>query len=322
MRIHHYELKTGITLTHEFEKKGLATHAVNVGTKCGHNCLYCSTGAVLRTHKSFRLCKENPFGFGYAIVDSDAPKRVSRDARRIRKRGLVQLCTLTDAWAPEAKEHQLGRRCLEAILSQSDWIVRILTKNASVRDDFDLIEKYRDRVLVGLTMTAPLAKSEAIQLIEPNASSIEDRMLAMVGAAARGLRTYAMLCPLLPGIADLQEDVDELIKFAVDCRAEEIFAEPVNPRGPGLRLCQKVLEENGYREQADEIRHVRQKANWSSYVTALIARVQNAVREHSDITKLRFLLYPSGLLPEDRARIKQDDAGVVWLGRQAARSSS
>jgi len=258
MRLHHYQLQAGISRTHEFEKKGLATHAINVGTKCGHNCLYCSTGAVLRTHKSFRVCGENPFGFGYAIVDPNTPKRVTRDARRIRKRGLVQLCTLTDAWAPEAQEHQLGCRCLEAILSQPDWTVRILTKNASVRDDFDLIEMYRDRVLVGLSITAPLGKSEAIQLIEPNASSIQDRILAMVEAAARGLHTYAMLCPLLPGIADLQEDIDELIKFAVDCRAEEIFAEPVNPRGPGLRLCQKALEENGHRDQADAIRHIRQ----------------------------------------------------------------
>ena len=102
MRVHHYQLKTGISLTPEFEKKGLATHAVNVGTKCGNNCLYCSTGAVLRMYRSFRDCWENPFDFGYAIVDPNTPKRVAKDARRIREGGLVQLCTLTDAWAPEA----------------------------------------------------------------------------------------------------------------------------------------------------------------------------------------------------------------------------
>ena len=38
-----YPLKTGITRTREFERKRLATHAVNVGTKCGHGCTYCST---------------------------------------------------------------------------------------------------------------------------------------------------------------------------------------------------------------------------------------------------------------------------------------
>ena len=51
--------------------------------------------------------------------------------------------------------------------------------------------------------------------------------------------------------------------------------------------------------------------SWAQYVTEMIYKVQQAVREQSDIAKLRFLLYPSGLLPEDRERIKQDDAGVV-----------
>jgi DNA repair photolyase len=314
MQIHHYGLKTGISRTPEFENKGLASYAVNVGTKCGHQCLYCSTGAVLRTHRSFADCAKNPFEFGYAIVDPSTPERVARDAKRIRRRGPIQLCTLTDAWAPEAQEHQLGRRCLQAILAQPGWTVRILTKNVTVRDDFDLIEKYRDRMLVGLSITAPLDKGAPIQVLEPNASSIQDRMLATVEAAARGLRTYAMLCPLLPAIADSQQAVERLIEFAVDCRSEEIFVEPVNPRGPGLRLCQEALEKNGFTEQAEAIAAIRQRACWSRYVAELVARTQQAVRKHSDISKLRFLLYPSGLLPKDKTRIKEDDLGVVWLG--------
>jgi DNA repair photolyase len=209
---------------------------------------------------------------------------------------------------------KLLRTCLEAILSQPGWTVRILTKNQAVRDDFDLIEKYRDRVLVGLSITAPLHQEAAIQILESNASSIQERMLALVEAAARGLGTYAMFCPLLPGIADSQEDIDRLIKFAMDCRAEEIFVEPVNPRGPGLRLCQEALEQNGFARQAKAIAAIRHRALWSQYVAELVSKVQQAVRKQSDISKLRLLLYRSGLLPQNRAEIQRDDAGVVWLG--------
>jgi len=59
---------------------------------------------------------------------------------------------------------------------------------------------------------------------------------------------------------------------------------------------------------------IRKRACWSNYVAELVSNVQHAVRKHSDISKLRFLLYSSQLLPEDRARIEKDDAGVVWLG--------
>jgi len=313
IRIHDWPLKTGITRTPEFEKKRLATHAVNVGTKCGHNCCYCSSGAVLRTHASFRACGESPFARGYAIVDPQTPARVARDAARLRQRGLVQLCTLTDAWAPEAHAHQLGRRCLEAILSQADWTVRILTKNAAVRDDLDVVEKYRDRILVGLSVTAPPEKGETVGFLEPYASSIQDRMLVMAEAAARGLRTYAMFCPVLPSIADSQADLDRLVQYAVDCRAEEIFVEPVNPRGTGLRLCQETLERNGRHVEADAVRQIRRRANWSHYVAELIGKTQRAIRTHAEISKLRLLLYPSGLLPQDRSKIEVDDAGVIWL---------
>jgi len=122
-----------------------------------------------------------------------------------------------------------------------------------------------------------------------------------------------MFCPLLPGIADLQEQVDELVRFAVSINAEEIFVEPVNSRGPGLRLCQNALEEAGYYEAAGAIGHIRKRPHWSEYVANLVRTVQSSVRRLSDIRNLRFLLYPSGLLEADRRRIEQDDEGVVWL---------
>jgi len=314
-RRHHYPLKGGINRTPEFEKKKLASFAVNCGVKCGHDCLYCSTGAMLRMHPAFKELGEDPFGHGCAIIDTSTPERVARDAKRIRKRGLVQLCTIVDAWAPEAQEHDLGRRCLEAILSQPGWSVRILTKNAAVRNDFDLIEKHRDRVLVGLSITATPDRQDAIEILEPNASSIQDRMLAMEEAAARSLRTYAMLCPLLPGIADDPKQIDRMVRFAADCRVEEVFVEPVNPRGPGLRHCQEALELWGYGKEARAVEQVRRGPQWSRYVTRLVRSTQGAVRRHMDVAKLRFLLYSSRLTQEDAAKIRKDDAGVIWLGK-------
>jgi DNA repair photolyase len=316
MRIHGTKLGSGISRTKEFEKKRLASFAVNIGTKCGHACLYCSTGAVLRMHPSFKVAGEDPFGSGYAIVDSTTPERIAQDARRMRKRGLVQLCTLVDAWAPEAKEYELGRRCLEGILSQPGWTVRVLTKNTAVIEDFDLIQRYRDRVLVGLSITGTPDRTDILQIIEPNASPVEERMAVLSEAAKRGLRTYGMLCPLLPGIADADEQVDALVQFVVTCHAEEVFAEAINARGPGMRVCEEALREAKWTSEARALAAVRGREGWSAYTAKLLGRLQQSMRQHSDIRKLRFLLYPSRLLPEDEARIRADDAGVVWLGKK------
>jgi DNA repair photolyase len=179
--------------------------------------------------------KESPFGHGYAIVDPDMPAKVAHDAAAMKKRGLVQLCTTVDAWSPEAQKYDLGRRCLEAILSQPGWTVRILTKNAAVTQDFDFIKKYRDRVLVGLSLTGTAQQNDIVKVVEPYASSISERMAAMVKARKLGLRTYGMLCPLLPGIANGFDQVSELIRFVKKCGAEDAclhgYAQRKNPDG-------------------------------------------------------------------------------------------
>lgn len=313
MRIHRYTLKAGISRSKAFEKKRLASFSVNVGIKCGHSCFYCSSGTVLRMHPSFKRFGENPFKSGYAIVDPSTPERVALDAKRLLKRGLIQLCTTVDAWSPEAQQYQLGHKCLEAILVESGWTVRVLTKNASVKSDFSYIRQHRARVIVGLSITATSDQTDVIEILEPNASGIKERMSAIRLASSMGLRTYAMFCPLLPRIADSPEQINELVQFAVDCNVEEIFVEPVNNRGPGLRLCQEALELWGYDEQATAIRCIRNAETWSRYVLQLVKNTQASVRKYSHISKLRFLLYSKRLTTQDVARISSDPEGIIWL---------
>ena len=202
---------------------------------------------------------------------------------------------------------------MEAILSQPGWTVRILTKNAAVRKDFDVIEKYKDRILVGLSITATPDNGGIISVIEPNASSIQERIDVMKEAASRGFRVYAMFCPILPGVSDAPSDIDELIRLAAEWNVEDIFAEAVNPRGRGLILTQQALKSAGFHYEAACIEGIRFKEEWSRYVARLIKNIQKSVRQWHDIRRLRFLLYPGRLEEQDLAQIKKDDAGVIWL---------
>jgi hypothetical protein len=71
----------------------------------------------------------------------------------------------------------------------------------------------------------------------------------------------------------------------------------------------------GHEAEAAAVGAVRKQTAWSSYVVDLIRNIQESVRKHSDISKLRFLLYPSRLLPEHVEAIRKDDAGVIWLAK-------
>lgn len=321
MRVYEHGMKVGIMRTPEFEKKRLAQYAVNVGLKCGHGCEYCSSSSLLRTHQAFRQIGKSPFKGGYAIVDPATPERVAQDAKRIKNRGMIQLCTYSDAWAPEYQACSLGRRCLEAILAEPGWSVRILTQNAAVRKEFDLIHRYRDRVLVGLSITSTNDQAGLMTVLEPNASCMLERMVTLVEARALGLRTYGMFCPLLPGIADAPGQINRLVQFATGVGAEEVFVEPVNARGPNLKNCQKRLAAAGYRTEAAALERIRSAEGWSEYVLSLVKNVQASMRRYSDVAKLRILLNPLRLASEHRREIQRDDAGVIWLGKTSFHGS-
>jgi DNA repair photolyase len=308
-----YRLTTGIRPSTEFAKKKLADYAVNVGLKCSHDCTYCSSGAQLRCHKAFKQIGKSSMSPGFSVIDPDMPEKVVQDAKRIKKRGMVQLCTTVDAWAPDAQEYDLGRRCLEAILDQPGWTVRILTKNAAVAEDFDIIKKHRDRVLVGISLTGTPDKEAALSVIEPNASPISERMKALKRAHKLGLRTYGMLCPLLPGIGNAPEQIDRLVQFVSECGAEEVFAEAVNLRGNGLKRTEEVLRAGGFQGEAAAIAKIRKQVHWSPYVVVLVRDLQKAMRKHMTINHLRILMYSKKLAAEDKAKIREADAGVVWL---------
>jgi len=313
LRIHHYPIAKAIHRTPEFAKKKLADFSVNVGFKCGHSCTYCSSGAVLRCHKAFRELGESPFKNGYAIIDPDIPEKIAVESKRIRNRGIIQLCTTVDAWCPAAQQYNLGRRCLEALLADPGWTVRILTKNAIVSRDFDLIEKHRDRVLLGLSLTATPDKDKILGEIEPNASTLSERMRTLHEAHQRGFRTFGMLCPLLPGMADAPEQIEELVSFLEKIGVEEVFAEAVNQRGPGLKCTEEALSQADFIAEAKSLSRIRRTANWSLYVADLIHNLQETLRRHNMIEKLRFLLYTTKLQPAHRTCIEADSAGVIWL---------
>ncbi len=317
MRNHIIQLKTGLKRNPAFEQKRLASYSTNVGLKCGHDCTYCSVGATMRLCQQFAEVGENPFENGYSMTDPSVVELIAKNARSIKTRGLVQVCTTSDAWAPEAQEHDLGRKILEAILSQPGWTIRILTKNAAVVNDYDLIEQYRDRVLVGISTTAGLKYSAQTAIIEPFASSMSERVRALQEAHRRGLRTYAMLCPIMPYALD---SVRELVDIAIDYGAEHFFAEAVNPRGRGLIHTEQALRTAGYDDSAQAVGAIREGAEWSRYCMRLLDALRDALGRHGRIDDLTYMLYASSLDSESlrSARAMADQRGIVWLGEAAA----
>ena len=305
------ERKCSVTRSPEFEKKTLATHALNVGLMCGHGCLYCSTPATLRMKA--RLFQEHggssfkAFAAGESVVDPTTPDRLGRALASLKPTDTVMLSTLTDAWSPEAQAYGLGRKCLEKVLRESKARVRILTKNAAVANELDLLAEFRERVVLGLSITAPLSKAKVTEVLEPRASTIPERLSVLKAAHEAKVPIFGMLCPCLPGVADRQEDLEEMMSMIKPFEPVAVWAEPVNARGPGLALCQEALVSADFIRIANEVRFIRGQREHLDYTTRLIGNLNVAAAGAGLKSLLKILVY------DDGGRFSGDASSVIWL---------
>ena len=297
----------------EFERKKLGTYTVEVAFKCDHACDYCSSNALYRTQPIFKRIGRTAFKPGFAVIDPRAADTLRKQVHMLKPGDEVILCSKTDGWSPLARGLNLGRECLRILLENSPAKVRIITKGAAVREDFELIGKYRDRVTLGISITGLPAHDAMVRCFEPNASPPSERIAAMQEAGRRGLRTFAMLCPLLPGLFSTEQDVRQLLELARTWNVEGIWAEMLNPRGPGIKLCVANLQKGGFDREALAIHAMRSREHRSQYGWWLTRTLQKLCREAGMIDRLHVLSYVSSFTPEVKSFIDRDPECVLWL---------
>jgi DNA repair photolyase len=247
------------------------------------------------------------FAEGGSVVDPWTAIRVGRQIGSLTENDMVMISTITDCWSPEAQKQNLGRKILEQVLINSKCQVRVLTKNAAVQNDFDIIKQFGDRIRIGLSITSPISKENIIKLIEPNASLMSERIDAMKKAHSIGIKTFGMICPVLPGVGNDPESYKQMLSAVLECDPEAIWTEPLNPRGPGIARCMEILDKNNHSNIAAHFDMIRNSTLHMDYVENLINMSTNIAKEMNCIDKLKILVYSNG----DGYRV--DDQAVIWL---------
>jgi DNA repair photolyase len=163
-------------------------YVINPYIGCQHGCSYC----YARFMKRFSGHKE-PWG-QFVDVKVSAPDLLRVEINK-KKQGRVWISGVCDPYQPLERKYGLTRRCLE-ILAQNDWPVIVQTRSPLVLRDLDILKAGRD-FEVGLTITT--ADDSIRKLFEPAAPSIADRIGALDELHRAGIRTHAMIAPILPG---------------------------------------------------------------------------------------------------------------------------
>ncbi len=289
----------------EEEVYPLATYALTPNVIC-NRCKYPFRRQIRSI--SCRGCCRAVYGFGCVMWDEVALQQKTKVSI-----SPIRMHCIFDAWNVREEKQNYGRVMLQHIVSQPGWTARILTKHAEIQKDFDLIREYRDRVQIGLIIPATPNHATMMELLDPGTSSIRERLAALEKAGLMGLRTYVVLGPFLPGMAEHPRQIDELIRIAYNVRAEDIFVGTINYQNYGLRILRNTLAKRGYSYEAAAIQEISFREGWSNFTVNILRMVQTAIRTYGNVSKLKFLVHGNHLTPEAFQRVKEDDAGVLWL---------
>jgi len=194
-------------------------YSVNPYRGCQHGCVYCYSPAVLR--------EERAWG-SFVDVRIDMPTVLARELAR-KERGPVWFGSVTDAYQPAEARYCLTRRCLEQ-LARADVPVSLLTKSGLVARDYDLMKRFSEFEL-GFSITCADESIRAI--MEPGASSLDDRLRAMADASKAGLRPWAFIAPIMPGITTRPGEIETLIEKLAAAGIRKVGFDPFRPK-PGI----------------------------------------------------------------------------------------
>jgi len=171
-----------------------------------------------------------PWG-DFVDVKINAPDLLNKEIRK-KKKGTVWISGVCDPYQPLEAKYGLTRKCLD-ILVQNDWPAVVQTRSPLVLRDMDIFKKSKD-IEVGLSITT--ANDEIRKVFEPDAPSIMERLRAVETLHQNGIRTYAMIAPMLPEA----ENLTSMLAGKVDY----IIIDRMN-----YRHADRIYEKHGWKEK-------------------------------------------------------------------------
>ena len=188
-------------------------YSLNPYRGCVHGCAYCY---ARNTHEYL----------GYnAGLDFETKIVVKKDAPQLFRNFLnrpnwqpesISFSGVTDCYQPAEREFQLTRQCLEVAL-EFRQPVGIVTKNALVARDLDLLEALASEQLVHVFLSVTTLDAELARTMEPRTSTPTARLRAVGMLAERNIPVGVMTAPIIPGLND--SEIPELLKAAHDAGA-------------------------------------------------------------------------------------------------------
>jgi DNA repair photolyase len=197
---------------------------------CVHRCTFCYV-----RHFEQRADRPSDDRYGRSIrVKTNVADVLRRElARPSWECEPVALGTATDPYQPAEGRFRLTRACLEA-LTEAHNPFSIVTRGPLVVRDLDVLQEASERVEVNVYFSVPTLDERVWRTTEPGTAPPRSRLEAVRRLSEAGIDVGVGMAPILPGLSDRPEQLEEVVKAARAAGARGIWASVVHLR-PGVR---------------------------------------------------------------------------------------
>ena len=163
------------------------------------------------------------------LVKREAPNVLRRQLASATRlddlcsRGVV-IGTATDPYQPAERRFRLTRGVLEVLAEQSKLHVTIITKSPLVTRDVDLLARIATRSSLSVHVSLITVDRELARRLEPRAPTPEARLRAIARLRSHGIDVAVNVMPVLPGITDAPELIEELVAAVAAANASRLGA--------------------------------------------------------------------------------------------------
>lgn len=173
--------------------EGAGHYYINPYVGCAIGCEFCYVAPRADLSRALEGLPSLEWG-RYIDVKTGAAEVLREEVRR-HPPGIVRFSPiLTDPYQPLERRYRVTRRCLEVLLPAGFSPV-ILTRAARVREDLELLRAFR---CAAVGFSIPTDDDAMRRRFEPGADPIEERIEALELFHKAGVRTFAVVQPMLP----------------------------------------------------------------------------------------------------------------------------
>ncbi len=288
-------------------------YSLNPYQGCEHGCTYCYARP---THEYWGYSAGTDFE-RVILVKKNAPELLEEALNK--KSWKVQTITLsgnTDCYQPCERQYGITRSLLEIMLKYKHP-VGIITKNALITRDIDLLKELARLELVAVNISLTTLKEELRRKLEPRTAASKRKLETIELLSQHGIPVNVMMAPIIPALND--DEIFSIAEAVGKRGALSIHHQIVRLNGPNGEIFTDWVTKN-YPDRTEKVLNQLRdmhggNLNDSRFGTRMKGEGIFALNIHRQMQLARKRFLPNVPFPKLRTDLFEipDTSGQMWL---------